>query len=174
MKTLIMVIHITIEYGYPHSNALFNIYSSKAQYFAPNVSFISNVKPLCQPITSDITCGIGVKKVYRRIYWRKFLTLSNQMSGYIRKCIRIPCLSLDTIIDHRTELRPLMIHDFCQNFIPLSIFRMKIEFDQMILTRSKLGLLCVNFRTFITVSWERIDKIGPNFAYASIYWQDLG
>ena len=24
------------EYGFPHSNALFNIYSSKAQHFAPN------------------------------------------------------------------------------------------------------------------------------------------
>ena len=24
------------EYGYPHSNAIFKIYSSKAQYFAPN------------------------------------------------------------------------------------------------------------------------------------------
>ena len=24
------------KYGYRHSNALFNIYSSKAQYFAPN------------------------------------------------------------------------------------------------------------------------------------------
>ena len=32
------------EYGYPHSNALFNIYSSKAQHFAPNISFVSNVK----------------------------------------------------------------------------------------------------------------------------------
>ena len=34
------------EYGYPHSNALFNIYSSKAQHFAPNWSFVSNVKQL--------------------------------------------------------------------------------------------------------------------------------
>ena len=32
------------EYGYPHSNALFNIYSSKDQYFVPNVSFVSGVK----------------------------------------------------------------------------------------------------------------------------------
>ena len=32
------------EYGYPHSNALFNIYSSKAQHFASNWSFVSNVK----------------------------------------------------------------------------------------------------------------------------------
>ena len=32
------------EYGYPHSNALFNIYSSKVQHFASNLSFVSNVK----------------------------------------------------------------------------------------------------------------------------------
>ena len=57
------------EYGYPHSNALFfNIYLSKAQYFAPNVSFVSNVKPLRQPITSDITYDVGASTVYRRIY----------------------------------------------------------------------------------------------------------
>ena len=77
------------EYGYPHSNALFYIYSSKAQHFAPNWSFVSNVKQLRQPITSDVTYDVGALTVYRRIYWRKFLTLSNQTSRYIRKCIRI-------------------------------------------------------------------------------------
>ena len=77
------------EYGYPHSNALFNIYSSKAQYFAPNWSFVSNVKQLRQPITSDVTYDVGAQTVYRRIYWRKFLTLSNQTSRYIRKCIKM-------------------------------------------------------------------------------------
>ena len=30
------------ECGYPHSNALFKIYSSKAQHFAQNWSFVSN------------------------------------------------------------------------------------------------------------------------------------
>ena len=77
------------EYGYPHSNALFNIYSSRAQHFAPNWSFVSNVKQLRQPITSNVTYDIGAATVYRRVYWRKFLTLSNQTSRYIRKCIRI-------------------------------------------------------------------------------------
>ena len=77
------------EYGYPHSNAFFNIYSSKARHFASNWSFVSNVKQLRQPIISDVTYDVGAPTVYRRIYWRKFLTLSNQRSRYIRKCIRI-------------------------------------------------------------------------------------
>ena len=41
------------EYGYPHSYAHLNIYSSKAQYFAPNWSFVSNIKQLRQPITME-------------------------------------------------------------------------------------------------------------------------
>ena len=77
------------EYGYPHSNALFNIYSSKAQHFAPNWSFVSNVKQLRQPSTNDVTYDIGAPTVYSRIYWCKFLTLSNQTSRYICKCIRM-------------------------------------------------------------------------------------
>ena len=55
------------EYGYPHSNALFNIYSSKAQHFAPNWSFVSNVKQLRQPITNDVTYDVGAPTVYRTI-----------------------------------------------------------------------------------------------------------
>ena len=31
------------EYGYPHSNVLFNFYTSKTLYFVQNVSFISDV-----------------------------------------------------------------------------------------------------------------------------------
>ena len=31
------------EYGYPHSNVLFNFYTSKTLYFLQNVSFISDV-----------------------------------------------------------------------------------------------------------------------------------
>ena len=80
------------EYGYPHSNALFNIYLSKAQYFVPNWSFFSNVKQLRQPITSEVTYDVGASMLYRRIYRHKFLMLSNQTSRYIRKCIRIYCL----------------------------------------------------------------------------------
>ena len=77
------------EYGYPHSNALFNIYLSKAQHFAPNWSFVSNVKQLRQPITSDVTCDVGAATVYRRIYWHKFLTLSSQTSRYIASALEL-------------------------------------------------------------------------------------
>ena len=56
------------EYGYPHSNALSSMYSSKGQYFPPNVNFFSNVKPLRQPVTSDVTYDVGAPTVYRRIY----------------------------------------------------------------------------------------------------------
>ena len=77
------------ECGYPHSNALFNIYLSKAQHFAPNWSFVSKVKQLRQPITSNVTYDVAALTVYRRKYWRKFLMLSNQTLRYIRKCIRM-------------------------------------------------------------------------------------
>ena len=32
-----------IEYGYPHSNVLFNFYTSKTLYYVQNVSFVSDV-----------------------------------------------------------------------------------------------------------------------------------
>ena len=50
---------------------------------------VSNVKLLRQPIASNVTYDIGTPTVYLRIYKRKFLTLSNQTSRYIRKSIRI-------------------------------------------------------------------------------------
>ena len=77
------------EYGYPNSDALFNIYSSNAQYFAPNVNYVSSIKPLRQPITRDVIYNVGASTVYRKTYWCEFLTLSNQVSRYIRKCIRM-------------------------------------------------------------------------------------
>ena len=43
LKTLNMIISI---------QCLFNFYTSKAQYFAPKVSFVSDVKSLRSPITS--------------------------------------------------------------------------------------------------------------------------
>ena len=81
-------------------------YSSKAQHFAPNWSFISNAKKLRQPITSDVTNDVGAPTVYCRIYWRKFLTLSNQTSRYNCKCIRISvCLRLLVLL-HRIDRWP--------------------------------------------------------------------
>ena len=55
----------SFEYGYPKFNTLFNIYPSKAQNFAPNLSFVSNVKQIRQPITSDSIYDVGAPTVYR-------------------------------------------------------------------------------------------------------------
>ena len=71
MKILNMVIPILMH---------FLTLKSKAQQFAPNWSFVSNVKQLCQPITSDITYDVKFPAVYRRINCLKFLTLSNQIT----------------------------------------------------------------------------------------------
>ena len=56
------------EYGYPHANAPFNIYSSKVHHFAPNWNFVSNVKQLHQPITSYVSYDVGAPTVYGRIF----------------------------------------------------------------------------------------------------------
>ena len=42
------------------------IYSSKAQHFASNWSFVSNVKQLRQPVTSDVTYDVDAPTVYLR------------------------------------------------------------------------------------------------------------
>ena len=71
----------TFEYGYPHSNVFLG--------FTLNISFVSDVKSQRWPITSDIVDDVGFPTVYRRIYCRKFLTLSYQTSRNICKCIRM-------------------------------------------------------------------------------------
>ena len=116
------------EYSYPHSNALFNMYSSKAQHFELNWSFASNVKQLRQPITSDATYDVGAPTLYGRIYWRKFLTLSTQTSRYISKCIRI---SVDVKANHRWNIaiiirdvhKRLLLFKFKRIFKVISIWR---------------------------------------------------
>ena len=81
------------EYGYPHSNALH------------------------QPTTSDVTYDIGAPTVYRRIYWRKFLTLPNQTSRYIRKSIRL-VLNVDSESSLTRAFRPsffiFLIYEICR------------------------------------------------------------
>ena len=54
--------YMKIEYDYPHSNVLFNFYTSKIHYFAPKESFISNLKPICCPSTSNLTVDYGFQK----------------------------------------------------------------------------------------------------------------
>ena len=46
-------------------------------------------KAVCHPTNGDVIDDVKLfPTVYRRIYCCKFLTLSNQMSRYKRKCIR--------------------------------------------------------------------------------------
>ena len=89
---------------------VFSIYLPKAQYFAPNVSFVSNVKPLNQPITSNVTYDVGAPAVYSRLYWCKFLTLSNQTSRYIHKCIRMRLLRYNQTLEITWYARKIMYH----------------------------------------------------------------
>ena len=78
------------ENGYPLSNVLFFLLLRiKTRYLLQNVSCVSDVNP----ITNDVADDVRFPTVYRRIYCRNLLTLSNQTSryirGYIRKYIRI-------------------------------------------------------------------------------------
>ena len=89
------------EYGYPHSNALLTIAFKKTvkMYFVAHIhpAAASCIKPLGSCIYSlvnqwkaTLRNDIGFATVYRRIYCRKFMTLSNQTSRCICKCIRMP------------------------------------------------------------------------------------
>ena len=73
------------EYGYPHSNALLQ-FELKLDSCKPH-------KAACHPTKGDIIDDVKLfPTVYRRIYCRNFLTLSNQTSRYKCKCIRIVVL----------------------------------------------------------------------------------
>ena len=70
------------EYGYPHSNGILQ-FKLKLEHSKPH-------KAACHPKKCDIINDIKLfPRVYRRIYCRKFSTLSNQTSHYKLKCIRI-------------------------------------------------------------------------------------
>ena len=70
------------EYGYPHSNALLQ-FDLKLERCKPHKAARHQTK-------GDVIDDVKLfPTVYRRIYCRKFLTLSNQTSRYKRKCIRI-------------------------------------------------------------------------------------
>ena len=74
------------EYGYTHSNALLQ-FCLKFESCKPQ-------KAACHPTICDIIYDIKqFPTVYRRIYCRKYLTLSNQTSDYKIKCIRMDVMS---------------------------------------------------------------------------------
>ena len=84
MKILNMIIPILMYF--------FKFYTSKTLYFVQNVSFVRDVNYYVDQSlhVSDVAVDVGFPTVYRRMYCRKFLTLSYQTSRYIHKCIRIP------------------------------------------------------------------------------------
>ena len=70
------------EYGYPNSNALLQ-FRLKFERCKPR-------NTARYPTKYDVINDVKLfPAVYRRIYCRKFLTLSNQKSRYKSKCIRI-------------------------------------------------------------------------------------
>ena len=70
------------EYGYPHSYALLQ-FELKLERCKPH-------KAARHPTKCDVINDVKLfPTVYRRIYCRKFLTLSNQTSRYKLMCIRI-------------------------------------------------------------------------------------
>ena len=88
------------EYGYPHSNALltFPLKKTVKMYFVATKrpAAASCIKPLASCIYSlvnqwkaTLRNDVGFPTVYRRIYCPEFMTLSNQKSCCICKCIRI-------------------------------------------------------------------------------------
>ena len=62
------------------------------------------VKPNASQWDATLRDDVGFATVYRRIYRRKFLTLSNQTSRYIRECIRMSHIWLQKKILSMTEL----------------------------------------------------------------------
>ena len=81
------------EYSYPHSNALITF---SLQKDSENVLCCAYMYSSCQ--LHKTACqlhmhlshnDVEIPTVYRRIYCRKFMTLSNQMSRCICKCIRM-------------------------------------------------------------------------------------
>ena len=81
------------QYNYPRYNALFHIFHIKCHCFAQKGNTACNVKPDVSQWKVKLRNDIGLPTIYRRIYCRTFLTLSNKPSYYIRKWIRIQHVS---------------------------------------------------------------------------------
>ena len=93
------------EYGYPHFNAPLTFSLQKdsenvlcCAYTSSNASCIkplaSCIYSLVNQLKATLRNDVGFPTVYCRIYCRKFMTLSNQTSRCICKCIRISSLQI--------------------------------------------------------------------------------
>ena len=79
----------------------------KMYYMHKATSAVSCVKPNASQWEAMLRDDIGFLTVYRRIYHRKFFTLSNQTMRYICKCIRIR-------VDYCRPKWLLRYHYYCQ------------------------------------------------------------
>ena len=87
------------EYCYPHSNALLQ-FRFELEHCKPH-------KAAHHPTKCDVINDVKqFLTVYRRIYCHKFLTLSNQMSRYKSKCIRILFDAVGGKNKYRQNMRP--------------------------------------------------------------------
>ena len=50
------------EYGYPHSNVLFNFFISKTLYFVQNVSFVSDVNQYVDQSLATLLLTLGLRR----------------------------------------------------------------------------------------------------------------
>ena len=76
---------------------LFIFSIEKMYYLHKMASAVSCVKPNASQWEATLRDDVGFATVYRRIYRRKFLTLSNQTLRYIRECIRMYIESTKTV-----------------------------------------------------------------------------
>ena len=50
------------EYGYPHSNAIFNFYTPKRLYFVQNASFVSDVNHYVDQLLATLLITSGFRR----------------------------------------------------------------------------------------------------------------
>ena len=111
---------------------------------------VSCVKPNASQWEATLRDGVGFATVYRRIYRRKFLTLSNQTSRYIRECIRMVIYSRATLVAV-TSITKTRLY----NFDPL-----KPHFYIV-----KLGFAGVYIIFLISIFWAEIWKLSGFFIW---------
>ena len=149
IKILNMVIPILMHYKH------FPFKKTVKMYFVVPIrqATASCIKPLASCIYSlvnqwkaTLRNDVGFPTVYRRIYCRKFMTLSNQTSRCICKCIRIVVYRFYCMALFHSQTRPHMINTFSST--------MAYYFWQIhkILLTNHFGInLCA-----VTVNWKQI------------------
>ena len=97
------------EYGYPHSNALLQ-FCLELERWKPH-------KAARHPARCDVINDVKLfPTVYRRIYCRKFLTLSNQTSRY--KISALEYMLFNRLDSNNSVMKLLALYPGCPEFEP--------------------------------------------------------